>query len=446
MRQIVVALLCFVSLVGPAPRPSTVLAHEPGVSLASFAVNTAPGFIGELSQIASPGVRQRAPSALVYSDPPATTDVLFKDELHKPELFWADTCTTGLSGGAYDAEGLHLRIAGRCYPGSGGAVLTVQQPDVMVGDGDARFEFRLEGAADRAVLGLDVWSPPQTHLLAVVGIAEDTVEIGMVKEGGSAALGQRQGIRAKLNPGGWNSLAMRKLGPTVWLMVNDSPFMQIEDGGQTIGAIRMLVSRNGPPDSPGEMTLSLRNVTVTGVAGADPARVPERQPRPVIDPRFERIITFIKKEIAEAPGDSAQAKELRSLGQSALAMLDDTQVNLVVGDLPEGTMAAYELAGRRIIVGDVLLGFTPHVATMLLLHEGLHAQQHKTGDPPGCVDREVAAYQWGSRLWRAWFGQNGKDPPGDEIEAQFTGLVRAENAGRLRDIVTERYRVQCQGR
>jgi hypothetical protein len=134
------------------------------------------------------------------------------------------------------------------------------------------------------------------------------------------------------------------------------------------------------------------------------------------------------------------------LGKAALAMLEDTKVNMTVGDLPEGTMARYELGPRNITVGDRLLGFTPHVATMLLLHEAMHAQQHMTGEPSGCVDREVEAYQWGSKLWRAWFGKDGKVPPGDDIEAQFTGAVQADNNGTLRPIITERYRSQCAGR
>ena len=59
------ALLCVISLVIPAPRPSTVLAHERSLDLASVVLDASLGAEGRLSQIASPVVPQQGPSALV---------------------------------------------------------------------------------------------------------------------------------------------------------------------------------------------------------------------------------------------------------------------------------------------------------------------------------------------------------------------------------------------
>jgi hypothetical protein len=433
VRQIVVAFMCAIVLLVPAaprPTPAEALGSQPP----------------EVLVMQRAIYQQPPPSGLVHSDPPALTGVLFQDELKTPELFWPDTCTTGLGAGTFYEEGLHVRIAGRCYPGLNAASMGIEQPDVRVGDGEASVEFRLESSSDRARFGLDLWNMDQAHLVVLIDVSDDTALIAQVKQSGIVPLGQRQGVGMRITPGGWTTLAMRKLGSQVWVLINDQPFMQVEDQQQIIGAVRFFSTRAGTPDGPGEMTLSLRNAKVSSVEGADPGRVPPRAERPVVDPRFNRITDFIKVEIAGAPGNDARAEELRTLGKAALAMLEDTKVNLTVGDLPESTMARYELVPRNITVSERLLGFTPHVASMLLLHEAMHAQQHQTGEPSGCVDREVEAYQWGSRLWRAWFGTDGKVPPGDDIEAQFTGAVQADNKGTLRAIVTERYRAQCAGR
>jgi hypothetical protein len=274
VRQSVVALLCAIMLLVPAaPRPVTALSS---------------GALPPEILVAGTAFQQQPPSGLVHAEPPALTNVLFQDDLKTPALFWPDTCTTGRTGSTFYEEGLHISIGGRCYPGLNAATLGIEQPDVQVGDGEARVEFRLEGGSERARLGMDIWSSnsgSQTHLVALIDVAEDQALIAMVRQAGVVPLGQRQGVKLRLTPGGWTTLAMRKLGTSVWLMINDEPFMQVEDEQRTIGAVRLFTSRSGPPDSPGEVTMSVRNVKVSGVAGADPGRVPERAPRPVVDPR-----------------------------------------------------------------------------------------------------------------------------------------------------------------
>jgi hypothetical protein len=87
--------------------------------------------------------------------------------------------------------------------------------------------------------------------------------------------------------------------------------------------------------------------------------------------------------------------------------------------------------------------YTPHVATMLLLHELVHAHQERVGYVRGCFERELDAVRWQNRLWRAWFGPSGKNPPGDDVEAMFTVRVRLEESGRLDEAVRTVYQEQC---
>jgi hypothetical protein len=124
-------------------------------------------------------------------------------------------------------------------------------------------------------------------------------------------------------------------------------------------------------------------------------------------------------------------------------MIAETNVNLEVAPLPERSAARFNGYRRVIYVDERLMTFTPHVATTLLLHEIVHAHQELVGQPRACFDRELDAARWDARLWRAWFGPEGKQPPGDEIEAEFTAAVMLDNQGRLRDAVEQIYREQC---
>jgi hypothetical protein len=192
--------------------------------------------------------------------------------------------------------------------------------------------------------------------------------------------------------------------------------------------------------------VTLREFTASSIDGSESERGVDRTPRPTVDPRYGRIFAFIQSDLVGNTGTDEASAEQRRIGQAMLDMVAEAKVNLEVGPLPPKIGAKFSDFRRTIVVDEVLMTYTPHVATILLLHEIVHAQQEWAGQPRTCFEREVEAVSLQNRLWRAWFGPNGKQPPGDPIEAELSAAVVIENQGRLREVVERIYAEQCAGR
>jgi hypothetical protein len=165
----------------------------------------------------------------------------------------------------------------------------------------------------------------------------------------------------------------------------------------------------------------------------------------VIDSRYERIFAFIQSDLIDDRGNDSQAAERRAIGRAILEMVAETQVNLEVGPLPEWTAARFYVRRRVIVVDERLMTYTPHVATMILLHELVHAHQELAGRPRSCIERELDTAECESRLWRAWFGPEGKHPPETRSRRSITAAVMLDNQGRLREAIEELSGDQCAG-
>lgn len=168
----------------------------------------------------------------------------------------------------------------------------------------------------------------------------------------------------------------------------------------------------------------------------------------VVDPFYARILAFVQHDMVEAPGDNERAREIRAVGQAFQSMLLESKVDLLVHSLPSTVGGVYVPRDHFIVIDERLVTFTPHVVTMILIHEINHAYQEVVGVPRNCFEREIEAYTWQARLWRAWFGQGGKQPPGDDIEANFNTVLAVDNQGLLRATIERSpgYQEQCRGR
>jgi hypothetical protein len=188
-----------------------------------------------------------------------------------------------------------------------------------------------------------------------------------------------------------------------------------------------------------------------GVPGCRPASALavgcDRRPG-VSDPFYTRIFAFVRDELVGMAGDGEQADALRAVGRSIESMFAESKVDLLVHRLPEAVGGVYVPREHFIVVDDRLVTYTPHVVTMILVHELVHAHQEVTGTPTDCFQRESEAYAWQARLWRAWFGEAGKQPPGDDVERGFNSILAVDNRGELRAVIerSPHYRRQCAGR
>ena len=86
------------------------------------------------------------------------------------------------------------------------------------------------------------------------------------------------------------------------------------------------------------------------------------------------------------------AAERRAIGRAILDMIAESNVNLEVVPLPEPYGARFNSYWRAVYVDERLMTYTPHVATMLLLHEIVHAHQERIGQPRTCVERSPVTF------------------------------------------------------
>lgn len=379
---------------------------------------------------------------------PTPIATVVRDDMRTSALFWPGACSTGRNVGTHESDGLRLAVTGPCYASSSVALIEAFQPDVTVGDGEARIELRVERGWDRALVSLTLLAPDADATSLTARIFPAAQMVGLLAESrqGVQPLATRRIDDADMHPDSWTSFALERVRDRAWLLLNDEPVLAVDAAPTVTGTVVAYVSRLGPVDDDAQVAVMLRDFTASTVEGGDAGNGVERAARPLIDPRYARILTFIRSDLADDPGADSQAAERRAIGRAILDMIEETHVNLEVTSLPEVTAARFSPYHRAIYVDERLMTYTPHVATMLLLHEIVHAHQELKGLPRSCIERELDTATWESRLWRAWFGPEGKQPPGDEIEAEFSAIVQIENQGRLREAIEDLYHEQCADR
>lgn len=79
-------------------------------------------------------------------------------------------------------------------------------------------------------------------------------------------------------PDGWNSLAIRAQGPSVWLLLNDEVIAASTDWTFSSGAVSLVMGREGDPNDDQEVAILLRNLRVSALAEGGPSRVPVYSP------------------------------------------------------------------------------------------------------------------------------------------------------------------------
>lgn len=225
-----------------------------------------------------------APVAVAQEEPPPELgDVVVTDGMTAPGLVSPQNCATNANPAQFSEEGLRLTLNGACLatPGTGGgAFKSVLFPTLHVPDGEVRFDLKVTDGFDR--LGFSIFAhgtpgaPAATTRRVQVSLNRGLDRASIIFLGGGKSL-SRGGLAALMPPDTWISVAVRMKGNVTWLLIDDQPFLSFADadgdGGSGTG-LSILFLRTAPGGDAQDITLALRNLKVSALAGGDVARVP----------------------------------------------------------------------------------------------------------------------------------------------------------------------------
>jgi hypothetical protein len=92
--------------------------------------------------------------------------------------------------------------------------------------------------------------------------------------GNDTVVASRQDLHDTLDPTAWNRLALRVKGGEAWLLVNDEPYLYASDVIDQVGGVGLELIREGSTVDEEEIVTVFRDLTLSSLADADPARAP----------------------------------------------------------------------------------------------------------------------------------------------------------------------------
>jgi hypothetical protein len=213
--------------------------------------------------------------------PPEVGEVVFEDPLSQPGAVtdpWV--CSTGRGSRQFVEDGYLLRARGRCDETAPYAGLGFGVPGLRIADGEARVEVRIVTGFERVRVRLYIRSQADntSGYYATVVPSQGYVDFLRIQRGQPAMLGQRTGFDLGFDPTGWNSLAVRAQGQTLWFLVNEQPVLSTVDASFDLGSTLVTLQRTGNLESDEEAAIVARNLRVAGLAGGDVARLPTYAP------------------------------------------------------------------------------------------------------------------------------------------------------------------------
>jgi hypothetical protein len=188
------------------------------------------------------------------------------------------TCPTGRNKGEPVGEGYIFKISGKCLETATVALAPAMKiTDVLFPDGEVRLEFKVVSGHERAsfILGFrDQGDPTTVSLDNYQAIVLPGLGWAALNRGGSTELVVRLDLAGQLARDDWNSVAVRALGPELWFFVNDQLVGQTSDATYDSGRIFFALRRLGDPNDGAESAAVIRNLLVSRLTDADPARAP----------------------------------------------------------------------------------------------------------------------------------------------------------------------------
>jgi hypothetical protein len=238
-----------------------------------------------------------SPSIALAEDPspPAVGMTILEDDLSGPTLIQPFACRTGRGGMDYVGEGLRLKLTGVCNEGDIFAAFGPTISGLTMVDGEARVDVKAVSGIEHARFQINARSQPSTPgalrsaatvpLSYVVGVEPGLGWALIGKTPGNYPALERTDLTGVLSTDDWNTVSIRLQGPNVWLMLNDQPVLFFSDDSVDRGGVVLPIVRtkDGPertrndPNDTSEVAVVLRNLRVSTLADADPARMPTYQ-------------------------------------------------------------------------------------------------------------------------------------------------------------------------
>ena len=204
--------------------------------------------------------------------PPDVGAMFFSDPTFS--IFGSFKCPSGRNTSEPVGEGYILKVTGKCDDESTIALAFNWITDLLVPDGEVRFDFKVVTGHDRAsvILGFRTQSDFRDYEAAIVpgsGLA------GLYR--GDKLLAARRDLSSVISRDDWNTLAVRMRGSDLWLLVNDQLVLQANDSTYDRGHVSFALRRMGDINDSPETAAVLRNLRVSSLATGDPSRAPSEQ-------------------------------------------------------------------------------------------------------------------------------------------------------------------------
>ena len=181
-------------------------------------------------------------------------------------------CTSGRQLGGYSDEGTTVRILGRCRSDSPDASSQLPIRGPVVSDGEVALDIKVSEGNPRAEIALYVRMNGQSVLGCSLNPATGSASLFKIADRQPTLLAYRLDLHRFIDAAAWNRIALRTAGREAWLLVNDEPLMYTDNAALDPGAAAIKIAREGAPDDEQELTVDLRNLTISALAGGNPAR------------------------------------------------------------------------------------------------------------------------------------------------------------------------------
>lgn len=245
----------------------------------------AEGDLARAPTFARAGSGTGRPVAPPAGTPPTPGAVLYEEPMNAKEyapnrlsLFLPFECPTGRGRSEFVSDGFRMETRGKCYDNSQG--VTVGQWRnlfVDIPDGELRFDFKVVRGWQRSGISVDMRAQKELAdgsygfaLAPGLGVAVIT----KLDHGENSLLARRADLGGLLNRDGWNSFAVRMLGPQLWLLLNDQPVLKAEDGAISRGGFTLAIDRLGNPDDDEHLEVVFASFRISEIKGAPKSRRP----------------------------------------------------------------------------------------------------------------------------------------------------------------------------
>jgi hypothetical protein len=172
-------------------------------------------------------------------------------------------------------------LTGKCSDADTTGLESYRVANVIIPDGEVRFDFKVVSGQDRAFVSLGFrQQEDSTHYSAVVGTAPGWAAIFRT----GTTIATSGNLDSMISRDNWNTLAVRMRGSDLWMLVNDQLVLQANDTTYDRGLLTFTLGRLGDINDTSETAAVFRNLRISSLENGEPSRVPTLQQAPAAVP------------------------------------------------------------------------------------------------------------------------------------------------------------------